>query len=84
MKGDEYGNILYCRGPNRLDIHTKVVMNQLISHTGNVLPRNSRISALGSNLKALRIMMPELKDVKAYDILGDAANRYAEEMRKET
>lgn len=37
-----------------------------------------------SNLKALRIMMPELKDVKAYDISGDAVNRYAEEMRKET
>jgi len=37
-----------------------------------------------SNLKALRIMMPELKDVKAYDISGDAATRYAEEMRKET
>jgi len=37
-----------------------------------------------SNLKALKIMMPELKDVKAYDISGDAVNRYAEEMRKET
>jgi len=37
-----------------------------------------------SNLKALRIMMPGLKDVKAYDISGDAATRYAEEMRKET
>jgi ornithine cyclodeaminase/alanine dehydrogenase len=28
--------------------------------------------------------MPELKDVKAYDISGDAANKYAKEMRKET
>ena len=37
-----------------------------------------------TNLKALKIMMPELKDVKAYDISEDAVNRYAEEMRKET
>jgi len=37
-----------------------------------------------TNLKALKIIMPELKDVKAYDISGDAANKYAKEMRKET
>ena len=37
-----------------------------------------------TNLKALKIMMPELKDVKAYDISEDAVNRYAEEMRKVT
>ena len=37
-----------------------------------------------TNLKALAIMMPELKDAKAYDISEDAVNRYAEEMRKET
>ena len=37
-----------------------------------------------TNLKALKIMIPELKDVKAYDISEDAVNRYAEEMRKET
>ena len=33
-----------------------------------------------TNLKALEIMMPNLKDVKAYDISEDAVNRYAEEM----
>lgn len=37
-----------------------------------------------TNLKALKIMMPELKDVKAYDISDDAATRYAEEMRGQT
>jgi len=37
-----------------------------------------------TNLKALRIIMPELREVKAYDISEDAVNRYAEEMRKET
>ena len=37
-----------------------------------------------TNLKALKIIMPELKDVKAYDISRDAANKYAKEMRKET
>jgi ornithine cyclodeaminase/alanine dehydrogenase-like protein (mu-crystallin family) len=33
-----------------------------------------------TNLKALKIMMPNLRDVKAYDISEDAVNRYAEEM----
>ena len=37
-----------------------------------------------TNLKALKIVMPELKDVKAYDISGDAANKYVKEMKKET
>ena len=37
-----------------------------------------------TNLKALKIIMPGLKDVKAYDILENAANRYAKEMRKDT
>ena len=37
-----------------------------------------------TNLKALKIMMPELKDVKAYDISDDAATRYAEEMKGQT
>ena len=37
-----------------------------------------------TNLKALKVIMPELRDVKAYDISGDAANKYAKEMRKET
>jgi len=37
-----------------------------------------------TNLIALNIMMPELKDVKAYDISEDAATRYAEEMGKDT
>ena len=37
-----------------------------------------------TNLKALKIVMPELKDVKAYDISGDAANKYDKEMKKET
>ena len=38
----------------------------------------------GTNLKALKIMMPKLKDVKAYDISRDAVNRYGEEMSSET
>jgi ornithine cyclodeaminase/alanine dehydrogenase len=37
-----------------------------------------------TNLKALKIMMPELKYVKAYDISDDAATRYAEEMSGQT
>ena len=37
-----------------------------------------------TNLEALSIMIPEIKDVKAYDISQDAANRYAEEMREKT
>jgi len=37
-----------------------------------------------TNLKALKIIMPELKDVKAYDISKDIAKKYAKEMRKET
>jgi len=37
-----------------------------------------------TNLKALTITIPALKEVKAYDISDDAVNRYAEEMRKDT
>ena len=37
-----------------------------------------------TNLKALTITIPAIKEVKAYDISSDAVNRYAEEMRKET
>jgi ornithine cyclodeaminase/alanine dehydrogenase-like protein (mu-crystallin family) len=37
-----------------------------------------------TNLKALKIVVPGLRDVKAYDISSDAVNRYAEEMEKDT
>jgi ornithine cyclodeaminase/alanine dehydrogenase-like protein (mu-crystallin family) len=37
-----------------------------------------------TNLRALHIMIPKLKDVKAYDISVDAAKKYAEEMQKQT
>ena len=37
-----------------------------------------------TNLRALQIMMPQLREVKAYDISGDAAKKYAEEMQKQT
>jgi ornithine cyclodeaminase/alanine dehydrogenase-like protein (mu-crystallin family) len=37
-----------------------------------------------TNLKALKIVLPALDRVKAYDISDDAASRYAEEMRTET
>jgi ornithine cyclodeaminase/alanine dehydrogenase-like protein (mu-crystallin family) len=37
-----------------------------------------------TNLKALTITIPALREVKAYDISSDAVNRYAEEMQKET
>lgn len=37
-----------------------------------------------TNLKALTITIPALKEVKAYDISSDAVNKYAEEMGKET
>jgi len=37
-----------------------------------------------TNLKALKITIPALKEVKAYDISDDAVNRYAEEMGKDT
>jgi ornithine cyclodeaminase/alanine dehydrogenase-like protein (mu-crystallin family) len=37
-----------------------------------------------TNLKALTITIPALKEVKTYDISSDAANRYAEEMGKDT
>jgi ornithine cyclodeaminase/alanine dehydrogenase len=37
-----------------------------------------------TNLRALQIVLPGLGEVLAYDISGDAANRYAEEMRSET
>ncbi len=37
-----------------------------------------------TNLKALKIVIPALDEVKAYDISDDAARRYAEEMKSET
>ena len=37
-----------------------------------------------TNLRALHIMMPKLEEVKAYDISGDAARKYAQEMQKQT
>ena len=37
-----------------------------------------------TNLKALTITIPTLREVKAYDISSDAVNRYAEEMKKDT
>ena len=37
-----------------------------------------------TNLRALHIMMPKLKDVNAYDISGDAAKKYVQEMQKQT
>jgi len=37
-----------------------------------------------TNLRALHIMMPKLEEVKAYDILGDAAKKYVQEMQKQT
>jgi ornithine cyclodeaminase/alanine dehydrogenase-like protein (mu-crystallin family) len=37
-----------------------------------------------TNLKALKIVIPALDEVKAYDISDDAAGRYAEEMKSET
>jgi ornithine cyclodeaminase/alanine dehydrogenase-like protein (mu-crystallin family) len=37
-----------------------------------------------TNLEALKIIMPQLKDVKAYDISEDAVNKYAEEMKRKT
>jgi len=37
-----------------------------------------------TNLRALHIMMPKLEEVKAYDISGDAAKKYAQEMQKQT
>lgn len=37
-----------------------------------------------TNLKALTITIPDLRDVKAYDISSDAVKSYAEEMRDET
>ena len=37
-----------------------------------------------TNLKALKIVVPGLRDVKAYDISSDTVNRYVEEMRKDT
>jgi ornithine cyclodeaminase/alanine dehydrogenase-like protein (mu-crystallin family) len=37
-----------------------------------------------TNLRALQIVLPGLGEVLAYDISGDAANKYAEEMRSET
>ncbi len=37
-----------------------------------------------TNLEALKIILPELSEVKAYDISQDAANMYAEEMRIKT
>lgn len=37
-----------------------------------------------SNLKALHIMMHNIKNVKAYDISGDAAKNYTEDMKRAT
>jgi len=37
-----------------------------------------------TNLRALHIMMPKLEAVKAYDISGDAAKKYVQEMQKQT
>ena len=37
-----------------------------------------------TNLKALKIVIPALDEVKAYDISDDAARTYAEEMSKDT
>ena len=37
-----------------------------------------------TNLEALKIILPELSEVKAYDISEDAANRYAKEMKRKT
>jgi len=37
-----------------------------------------------TNLRGLQVVLPRLCEVLAYDISGDAANRYAEEMRSET
>ncbi len=37
-----------------------------------------------ANLRALHIMMPKLEEVKAYDISGDAAKKYVQEMQKQT
>ena len=37
-----------------------------------------------TNVKALTITIPSLKEVKAYDISSDAVNRYAEEITKDT
>ena len=37
-----------------------------------------------TNVKALTITIPSLKEVKAYDISSDAVNRYADEMKKDT
>jgi ornithine cyclodeaminase/alanine dehydrogenase len=37
-----------------------------------------------TNLKALKIIMPKLKEVMAYDISGGAADRYVDEMTRET
>ena len=37
-----------------------------------------------TNLKALKIVIPAFDEVKAYDISDSAANKYAEEMQRET
>jgi ornithine cyclodeaminase/alanine dehydrogenase-like protein (mu-crystallin family) len=37
-----------------------------------------------TNLKALKIVVPGLRDVKAYDISSDTVNRYVEEMMEDT
>ena len=37
-----------------------------------------------TNLEALKIIIPGLKDVRAYDISKDAADKYAEEMKRKT
>ena len=56
-------------------------MANMDSHTAGILGCGVQGR---TNLKALKITIPGLKDVKAYDISSDAVNRYAEEMRKDT
>ncbi|GEM_PF-2343572 len=36
----ENRNIILDGEPNFFDVYTKIIMNQLITHTGNIIPRN--------------------------------------------